>query len=257
MNRKLIGLLAGGVLLLPLPAAWSQSSTPQPIPVGTTQGECEEIGHWNPGPSSTTYSGGRFIVDSYAHTFDLVDPCPDQAHQSLFFAIQGDGIPYFELVLLTMPDGVCFSAYGQNNGYSGCETAKLSASGQYQMRGLHVGSNVWEFSYRWRLSSTATWGAWTLVDRWNTGVASVKRMFVESSAYVNADMSLPERTSVFTGIGVRRASDSVWLTPNIVCPHEAVGTFDIVLDNDPKYRFDKEFATQAGRARVVQGTANC
>jgi hypothetical protein len=68
---------------------------------------------------------------------------------------------------------------------------------------------------------------------------------------------MPERESNFTSIQVRRASDSIWLTPNIVCPHQAVGTFDIVLDNDPQYKFDKDYAVQAGQARVVQGTANC
>ena len=197
-------------------------------------------------------------IDAYPHTFKAGDPCFQRSHQSLFFAITGSGTPYFELVFMTHQDGTgCFVAYGQNNGFNGCDTAQnLPVTGQYELRGLHTGSNMWEFSYRYRSSPTGTWGAWTVVDRWNPGVSSVKRIFAESSAYVSSDGTLPERSTNFSGVQVRRASDSVWATANVLCGADVSGE-NIATDNDTLYTFDKVYAQTAGRARVVPGPGEC
>lgn len=273
MRRCLLGGAVAVAMLLPnVPALSAGPNPPGPQQSGSTlrvgqTAQCPgELGLWNPGPAVTNYSGGRLIIDAYQHQFNTADSCFQRSHQSLFFAITGTGTPYFELVFFNFPDGKsCFLAYGQNNDYvdngtnRGCDTPlNLPTSGQYELRGLHTGSNVWEFSYRYRSSASAAWGAWVMVDRWNTGVSYVKRIFAESSGYVSSDMAFPQRSTNFSGIQVRRASDAVWANAGINCATDLPsGTFNIATDNDPLYALERASIVTVGQARVIPGSGHC
>lgn len=265
MSRLMISIALVVGLATASTASTTQVYRPGPQVIGgqplNAGGDCpDEVGLWNPGPAIQPYDGGRFVVNAYQHTFSATSECAQQSHQSLFFSPDGDGLPYFELVFMNFPDGNgCFVAY--QNGvdpFEGCDTAQiLPTSGQYQLRGIHTGNKVWEFSYRWRASSDLAWSLWTVVDEWDTGYNEVERIFVESSGYTTKNYEFPERRSTFTEINVRRKSTGTWADAAIICPNDVAGQISILMDNDPEYKFDRQFAVQAGQAKVIRGSGTC